>query len=58
MNTKTLLMFAAIAAVLGTVSAVAMQPAFAYFTIDGSNVNTNNNDVNGDGRGGDNNNFQ
>jgi hypothetical protein len=52
-------MFAAIAAVLGTVSAVAMQPAFAYFTIDGSNVNNNNNnDVNGDGRGGDNNNFQ
>jgi hypothetical protein len=43
MNTKTLLMFAAVAAVLGTVSVITMQPAFASFSIDGSNVNTNTN---------------
>jgi hypothetical protein len=43
MNTKTLLMFAAVAAVLGTVSVITMQPAFASFSIKDSNVNTNTN---------------
>jgi hypothetical protein len=51
MNTKTLLMFAAVAAVLGTVSVIAMQPAFASFSIDGSNVNTNSNTQGGSQEG-------
>jgi hypothetical protein len=51
MNTKTLLMFAAVAAVLGTVSVIAMQPAFASFSIDRSNVNTNTNTQGGSQEG-------